>query len=138
MPTTPDEGQVTPFAAFLTRHNFGSEHDDATRLFRELVDAVNSHQRTGTLTIKVKVSPMDEDTTLVTTVDVSSTPPKASARSQVSFLKDGNLQSDDPRGTQLPLRLSIDTRDALAVNSSDEHDRADARSGDRVPLRDAR
>lgn len=91
-----DEGRVRPFADFLAEHNNGAGHREAGEKLKELVQAVLDTGKKGSLTLKVGVVAMD-DTTLVTTVEVTSTLPKVAAKGAVFYADaEGNLTRTDP------------------------------------------
>lgn len=121
------EVQVRPFADFLAEHNNGQATREASELLHELVAAVRDTGKKGTLTVKVSLSAMDEDT-LVAVVESSVAAPKQPSKSAVYFATgDGNLSREDPNQLQFDSLKEV-AAPAMAVSSSDEDDRRDERA----------
>lgn len=96
--------RIRPFADFLHDHNSGLGANEAGEELHKLVAAVRDTGKKGTVTLRVTVSALDEDT-LVTMIDVTSALPKQQAKTAVFFAdEDGNLTREDPRQTHLALR----------------------------------
>lgn len=78
--------------------------DAAGAKFNELINAVTSHQKAGTLTLKIAVKPSTAGA-LAVKADVSITKPKGlPPESLLWATPDGNLIAEDPRQTKLELR----------------------------------
>lgn len=95
-----------PFAAWLQEHDRGALHAELTDELLELVAAVREHDKAGTVTLTVKVGPVDsDDSALMVEADVKSKRPTA-PRPNLLFFADakGNISRRDPRQPELPLR----------------------------------
>lgn len=78
--------------------------DAAGAKFNELISAVTSHQKAGTLTLKIAVKPSTAGA-LAVKADVSITKPKGlPPESLLWATPEGNLMAEDPRQTKLELR----------------------------------
>ncbi len=78
--------------------------DAAGAKFNELINAVTSHQKAGTLTLKIAVKPSTAGA-LAVKADVSIAKPKGlPPESLLWATPDGNLIAEDPRQTKLELR----------------------------------
>ena len=100
-----DLDQVKPFGQFLHEQRNGALHDDLSRSLVELVQACVETGKKGSLTLKVIVSPNDDEETLQVVDDVVVKAPKHTTKPALFFFdKDGNLLRRDPRQAELPLR----------------------------------
>lgn len=78
--------------------------DVAGTKFSELVNAVDAHQKAGTLTLKIAVKPSTAGAMAVK-ADVNITKPKGlPAESLLWATPEGNLIAEDPRQTKLDLK----------------------------------
>ena len=78
--------------------------DAAGDKFAELINAVTSHQKVGTLTLKIAVKPSTAGA-LAVKADVSITKPKGlPPESLLWATPEGNLLGEDPRQSKLELR----------------------------------
>ena len=78
--------------------------DAAGDKFSELINAVTSHQKAGTLTLKIAVKPSTAGA-LAVKADVSITKPKGlPPESLLWATPEGNLIGEDPKQTKLELR----------------------------------
>jgi hypothetical protein len=88
----------------------GATLDDLTEQMAELVTAVLATQKSGTLNLKIKVSP-NGLTSVRLSPDIKKTVPEPSRGESVFFVKDGHdLVRNDPRQPDLPLRAVPDVR----------------------------
>lgn len=98
--------QVRPFAAIVQEINNGEFADQLARDVLDLVNAVRTQGRKGSLTVKFEVSPRKGNTNafnLVGRRDLKL--PQEEPIESVFFAdKLGNLLRDDPRQMALPLR----------------------------------
>lgn len=93
--------------------------DVAGEKFSELINAVTSNNKAGTLTLKISVKPSTAGT-LAVKADVSINKPKgAPAESLLWPTPEGNLMADDPRQTKLELKpvAAEPARELKAVNA---------------------
>lgn len=92
-----------PFIDLLREHNRGATSASLTEAFVALIAACQVTQKSGALTLTVKVSPCgDEQVDVV--ADVSTKPPRVRARSLYFIDADGNAVRDDPRQRTLGFR----------------------------------
>jgi hypothetical protein len=111
-----DRGQIRPFADFLQDQRNGRAHTEASDALHELIDAVVEHQKPGTLTLKIVVSPADSgDAEILKVVDdVLVKLPRADRSGSYFFATAGrNLSRDDTRQRRLPLREVPDGAEPL-------------------------
>lgn len=103
----PDDRQIRPFADWLRDQRNGRTHDDLSDALNELVEAVQEHGKSGTLTFVVKVKPAgrgDHGTVLVSD-DVKLKAPVGDRPETVFFAdNDHNLVRHNPAQPSLPLR----------------------------------
>lgn len=105
----PDTGEiprVRPFADVLRDLGRGSIADEASTHLQDLVQAVITYGKKGSLTLKLEVTPLKgDDEAVVVAAKTTLKPPEGEPISAVFFSDgDGNLQRDDPRQPHLPLR----------------------------------
>lgn len=107
--TTPEDQEgrhVRPFADWMVEQRKGALANDMAEGLNELVDAVNSHHKAGTLTLKISVKPAHSgDGMVVVTDDVTVKLPE-SERVPVIYFVDGdaNLSRANPAQPELALR----------------------------------
>lgn len=100
-----DLDQVKPFGQFLHEQRNGALHDDPSRGLVELVNACVETGKKGMLTLKVTISPNDDEETLVVLDDIVLKVPKPTTKAGLFYFdKDGNLLRRNPRQEELPLR----------------------------------
>lgn len=105
--TNPDPPAVRPFGAFLQEQRGGILHSELSRELAGIVQAVNEHGKTGTLTLKIKISPSKIDGAVEVEDEVAAKPPEAPRDAALFFSDDdGNLSRRDPRQPELPLRAA--------------------------------
>jgi hypothetical protein len=93
--------------------------DVAGDKFTELINAVATHNKAGTLTLKVAIKPSTAGA-LAVKADVSITKPKGMpAESLLWATPDGNLEAEDPRQLKMELKpvAHEPTRELKSVNS---------------------
>jgi hypothetical protein len=111
-----------PFAAFLQEHRHGGLHGELSDGLAELVAAAREHDKSGTLTLTVKVAPNKDGLTVTVTDDVKVKAPEADRGAALYFADErGNLSRRNPQQMELPLRevpaperaeaRALDTRD---------------------------
>lgn len=95
---------VKPFAAWLQEHRSGGLHQELSEALAEVARAVSLHDKTGTVTVQIKLAPNGANTVIVTD-EIKTKVPEA-ARPASLFFTDagGNLSRRDPRQPELPLR----------------------------------
>lgn len=106
VPDVPDdEPHRRPFAAFLREQRAGELHQELTDALAEVVQAVDHHGRSGTLTLTISISPSKVNGAVEVADKVASKLPEAE-RDVGLFFADGsgNLSRRDPRQPELPLR----------------------------------
>lgn len=103
------------FAIFLSDLNDGQTLAGLTGDFSELLQAVKSHGRSGSMTLKIKVSPATkggEVDKITVTADRKLELPKPEARNDFFWLTD---EAEPSR--QHPRQHALDLRDTAGVNS---------------------
>lgn len=111
------------FLATLQRHRGGAILEEASTLLQELVAAVATTGKGGTLTIKLSVKPATRGQSAVVVQDkITCAPPKVEAEASFWFASnEGELRKDDPRQAALPFatvdggKTSEPTKTAAAV-----------------------
>jgi hypothetical protein len=111
------------FLATLQRHRGGAILEEASTLLQELVAAVATTGKGGTLTIKLSVKPATRGQSAVVVQDkITCAPPKVEAEASFWFAtNEGELRKDDPRQAALPFatvdggKTSEPTKTAAAV-----------------------
>jgi hypothetical protein len=95
----PSHEPIRPFAEFITETNRGNTHAALSAGLHDLVEAVRTHGRAGTLTLTVKVAPLakGDDSQFSVAEEISLKAPKADPRPSVYFAdRAGNLTTSDP------------------------------------------
>lgn len=110
-----DEKHVRPFSEWLVEQRQGRAHAEASAALNELIAAVGTHNKGGTLTLSVSVKPAATGGGTVLVQDkVSLKLPEAERPMALFFIDENdNLTRSDPRQPSLPLR---------AVDAPDEDD----------------
>jgi hypothetical protein len=105
-PDRDDHAVVRPFADVLRDLGKGQVADDAGMLLQSLVEAVQTHGKKGTFTLKIEVAPMKGDVAaLLVSAKAEAKPPAGDPIAAVFFAdNDHNLVREDPRQLQLPIR----------------------------------
>jgi len=93
-----------PFMDLLREHRNGLTHDELSDALQELVAAVAEERKAGTLTLKITVKPQGDGAVMVMD-EVKVVPPKKTKGGSLFFVTpENNLQRQDPRQADLPLR----------------------------------
>lgn len=111
------EGTTAPkarsFIDTLTKLRYGQCVDDLTTELHQLLCAVNRTGRGGSLTLTIKVKPVDKGVSVEKVQisdDINVKTPKPERGSTFMFLDaQNNPTPNDPRQPQLPLRAVADT-----------------------------
>lgn len=100
-----------PFMDVLREHRAGRTHEDLTEALQALNAAVAETGKGGSITLTLKVAPHGDGAAMVTAT-VSSKLPKVQGGGAIFFLTpENNLERQDPRQADLPLR-AIPTAEA--------------------------
>jgi hypothetical protein len=93
-----DDGRVRPFADVLRELDRGTTHDDLSRRFRDLLSAVTTLGKKGSLIFKLEVEPVKGVDGGVKVVDtVVAKIPQPDRRASIFYTdRDGNAVRDDP------------------------------------------
>lgn len=111
MPDEQSPDQVREFTDWIREHARGSLNDEMTAAMADVVLAVSTLEKPGTVTLKIKVEPIGTgDRTVVTSGQVSSSPPQPAPPASV-FYPDahGGLHRDDPQRPSLFDKTKGDT-----------------------------
>lgn len=93
-----------PFMDVLREHRAGRTHDDLTEQLQQLVAAVVETGKGGTITLRLDVKPHGDGATMVT-AHIGTKLPKAQGGGAIFFITpENNLERQDPRQADLPLR----------------------------------
>ena len=106
-PTTEgeDEPQVRPFAAVLRELNRGRVHEELSTQLQDLVAAVQSTGRKGSLSFTLTVSPTGDSGAVQVSDTVSAKLPHFERAASMFYITDEhNLVRSDPRQLELPLQ----------------------------------
>jgi hypothetical protein len=97
-PATHDEdGQVRPFADFLIEQAKGKTHGELSDNLNELVRRVQETEKTGTLTLTIKVAPLKSNPeVLVVTDEIKLRLPEHDRDGSLFYSDEGNLVRDNP------------------------------------------
>lgn len=90
---------IRPFADFIAETNRGNTHAALTAGMHDLVEAVRTHGRAGTLTLTVKIAPLakGDDSQFTVAEEVKVSAPKPDPRPSIYFTdRSGNLTTSDP------------------------------------------
>lgn len=98
-------GNSRPFVDFLREHRGGVTHDDLSDKLQELVAAVSSEGKGGTLTLVIRIKPANAGSgALVVNDEIKLTKPKESRSGSIFFVSpENNLIRNDPKQCTLPL-----------------------------------
>lgn len=101
-----DATQVRPFADVLRDLKQGDVLDEAAVKLQETVNAVLTHGRKGTLTLKIEIAPMKGNAKVLLVSARADNKTPTSEPIAAAFFADshGNLLRDDPDQLKLPLR----------------------------------
>lgn len=98
--THPSKGERTirPFTEFLIAQRSGDLLVEIGRELADLVDAVETHRKKGTLTLTLTLVPQGKGNALAVLDDVTTKPPRAERDGSIWFAdEDGSLTRTDPR-----------------------------------------
>jgi hypothetical protein len=95
-----------PFSLFLGEHRNGALHDELSDKLQELVAAVATEEKGGTITLKISVKPANAGNGALTVTDeIKVTAPKVTKSGSIFFVSpENNLIREDPRQHRLDLR----------------------------------
>ncbi|PBC80156.1 hypothetical protein BX265_4992 [Streptomyces sp. TLI_235] len=109
MTTQPDQ-QPAEFAAFLVGHLNGRTHEEIGTELHQLLDAVRTHGKKGSLTITVVVEPPSNGVDggpLPIGIEYATKAPRPAAPKAIYFLDaDGNPTRNDPRQVAFDFRTA--------------------------------
>lgn len=105
MPADEAPTQVRPFNAVLQELRGGSAHAELGEALVELTNACIQTEKSGTLTLTIKVSPSGDGMTVLVTDDVKVKAPVPAKQPTLYFPdQNGNLSRRNPAQPELPLR----------------------------------
>lgn len=84
------------FAAVLMQHDKGALHHEASRALAEVVQAVNTTRKKGSITITISVAPGKAEDVITLEGSVASKKPVAPKASMWFTTDEGVLQRDNP------------------------------------------
>lgn len=94
-----------PFMDFLREHRNGVTHDELSDALQELVAAVTSEERGGTLTVTLSVKPIGKSDGLEVGAKVTIKAPQPHPGVSIFFpTPENNLVRQDPRQQSMELR----------------------------------
>ena len=107
MDDTIEELAASPFGQFLCSQREGKTHAELSQALAQLSEAVLSHGGTGTITLKINVSPLGHEKRLVVKDEVVVKPPKPIRESSIWFYngKERGLSRRDPSQGELDLAV---------------------------------
>ena len=113
------EVQVRPFAELLTLFDRGAVHTEASEQLHNLIGAVQSMGKEGSMTIAIKVAPMKGTRDqVVVAAQVSAKPPKGEPTAAVFFVDQaGNLTRNDPRQLEFEGMRVVEPKPARTVEA---------------------
>lgn len=108
--TTGEIKEPAEFAAFLVQHLNGRVHTAVSEELHQLLNAVSTHGKKGSLVIKVLVEPSKghvEGDPLAISIETDLKAPKSTPPAAIYFVDDdGNPTRNDPRQMQLDFRTA--------------------------------
>lgn len=100
---TPEPAVHDPFLVALQRSLRPEVLDEAGELLGELIEAVNSHGKKGSLTLQIVLDPHERVARAVEVIGtVKSKPPVPKPVASVAYAHDGRLHRSDPLQNELP------------------------------------
>lgn len=93
-----------PFLDLLREHRNGLTHDELTEALNEVVEAVTSERKAGSITLRISVKPHADGAVMVAD-DIKIVKPKPTKGGSIFFVTpENNLIRDDPKQSRLPLQ----------------------------------
>jgi hypothetical protein len=116
-----EPARVRPFADVLRDIQGGEVADEAAVLMQQLVAAVQTHGKKGSMRLDIEVQPMKgNQMALMVSAQASIKPPKGEPQTALFFYDaDNNLVRDDPRQLALPGVLR-EVKQAVNLNNIKE------------------
>lgn len=112
-PPVEDEVTTRPFADILLSLNRGKSHGEMSRKMQELVAAVTSTGKKGSLTVTISVAPTKASGVLEVTDAVTVKAPSASRAASIFYADDAhNLVRDNPNQDTLPGLRDVSSSDS--------------------------
>jgi len=108
-----EQGQTRPFADVLLELAKGRVHNEASIALQDLVEAVQSTGKKGSVTLTVVVAPSKAEGQVEVTAEVKPKPPRSTPPTSLFFItSDHNLSRTNPEQPHLPMRgLPVDDRE---------------------------
>lgn len=97
----PDDDGIT-VSFLLASHAQGDFDKEATLELHELLEAVASTDKKGTLTIKISVEPFNDVGAYKTTIESKLAAPKPDPKTRLYFLDGHDMVTNDPRQPAIP------------------------------------
>lgn len=121
MTDTPDNDDrtVRPFSAWLLEQRGGIPHSELSAALPDLVEAVTTYGKPGTLTLKITVKPADGDRGAVIVADEVTLKAPGADRPVAMFFVDAdhNLTRENPFHLPLPVLREVPTSAAPATDA---------------------
>lgn len=104
-PAAAERPQIRPFAAWLQEQRNGLLHSELSDKLAELVETIQEHEKSGTLTLTISIRPSKVYGAVEIEDTVKVKAPEADRDAGLFFADShGNLSRRDPRQPELPLR----------------------------------
>lgn len=119
-PTTDQTGD--PFLVALSKSVSSTSLSEASQGLADVLEAVEEHRQTGTLSLKIKFKPHGNVARAVdVTTTVTATPPKPAPIEKIAYAHGGRLHRSDPLQPHVPgIRAVDDDVDEAARGFSQE------------------
>lgn len=124
---TPPLNRRLAFDEWVRDHARGTLNGELTMALADVVQQVTELDKSGTLTVKLSVTPMGPGgrvgaRTVLITSDITARPPKAAGESSIFYVgEEGGLFRDDPYNVRLPgAAVPADTEPARALPADDQ------------------
>lgn len=113
-----EETPVGNFWGWLREHKNGALHSELSEKLAELTVACIEHNKSGTLTLSIKVKSSGDAATVMITDEVKSNVPTADRGGSIMYVaEDGSVSRQNPRQLSLPLRvIETDTGEPVTLD----------------------
>lgn len=111
-----DNPDRKPFSVFLAEHKRGSLANELAEKMQKIVSAAVEHQKKGSLTLKLEISPSKDGVSVYVTDDIKTFIPEAERGGTVMFSDaKGNLYRNDPNQLELGKFHIVETKDEKPI-----------------------
>lgn len=134
-PPPEEDRRVRPFSDFLRDQSNGRTHEELSEKLHDLIAAVTSTNKAGSITLTIKLTPVSktESGVLAVTDSVTVKAPQKARKESVFFVAgDGNLSRTNPDQPSFETLKDVSAEAADSFRDvSDDRDDAQRAAGDR-------